>query len=281
MLPENNGIPDIVAVYPPDLNRVFADRAVRFRALAIDNALRDYLNAMSTLADAQQSALTVPLPHTSLASLKDCPLDSSWQSALQIIVSEMEKAQLPEAAGRALARIHRASPEELNAIANAILLDSDNKIEISVATFIRAALQVYWTALAGKLPELNGALPGAGCPVCSSPPVAGVVQGNHKVRYLVCNLCSTQWYMPRLICSNCASTEGISYLCIDNDKANATKAECCCKCDTYLKLFYREAMPELEAFADDVATLNLDLLVAEEGFSRTGPNTYLLPALEI
>jgi FdhE protein len=106
--------------------------------------------------------------------------------------------------------------------------------------------------------------------------VAGVVLGDSKLRYLVCGLCSTEWYLPRLICANCGSTEGISYFNIEGDTSGA-KAECCSQCRTYLKLFYLESTPAAEPFADDAATLALDTLVSEEGFSRTGPNFYLLP----
>ena len=114
------------------------------------------------------------------------------------------------------------------------------------------------------------------CPVCDSPPVAGVVLGDNKLRYLVCGLYSTEWYLPRLICAHCGSTEGISYFGIEGDTSGA-KTECCYQCRTYLKLFYLESTPAAEPFADDVATLALDTLVSEEGFSRTGPNFYLLP----
>ncbi len=57
---------------------------------------------------------------------------------------------------------------------------------------------------------------------------------------------------------------------------DAAKAEACDRCHTYLKLFYLEQNPRAEPFADDVATLPLDLLMAEAGYARSGVNLFLL-----
>jgi len=47
----------------------------------------------------------------------------------------------------------------------------------------------------------------------------------------------------------------------------------------YLKLFYLEKSPSAEPFADDAATLSLDLLMSEEGYARGGVNLFLLPGV--
>jgi FdhE protein len=56
-------------------------------------------------------------------------------------------------------------------------------------------------------------------------------------------------------------------------KSNEAAAFC-------LKLFSPERGPQAEPFADDVATLSLDLLMSEEGYSRGGVNFFLLPGVE-
>ena len=58
--------------------------------------------------------------------------------------------------------------------------------------------------------------------------------------------------------------------------AGSAKAEACPSCKAYTKLLYVEEDPRLEPFADDVATLSLDLLMAEEGWVRHGVNLFLL-----
>ena len=41
---------------------------------------------------------------------------------------------------------------------------------------------------------------------------------------------------------------------------------------SYLKILYQEKAPESDPVADDLATLALDMLVDEAGYSRAGPN---------
>jgi FdhE protein len=149
-------------------------------------------------------------------------------------------------------------------------------LDLASAPFVGAALQTYWTALAGLAAGESAAAGSHVCPICASPPIAGIVLGNRKLRYLACGLCATEWYMPRLICTGCGSTAGISYMSIEGE-VSGVKAESCAQCSTYLKLFYLEADPAVEPFADDAATFTLDLLMSAEGFSRVGLNLFLLP----
>jgi FdhE protein len=278
------GIPEIVAMHRPVPSQVFIRRAARFRSLASGNVLGDYLGVMALLAEAQHEALAEfhispeirPLPGEFPFQADKWRRDGVWQAALATILLKMTRAQLPSPARAALECLSASSPAELESAADALLTGNVLNPELPSATFTGSALQVYWTALACTV-----AIPGEPasrhlCPVCASPPIAGVVLGDSKLRYLLCGLCSTKWYLPRLTCSNCGSTEGISYLHIEGDKVGA-KAECCSRCSTYLKLFYLESTPFAEPFADDVATLALDTLVSEEGYFRTGANIYLLP----
>ncbi len=82
--------------------------------------------------------------------------------------------------------------------------------------------------------------------------------------------------MVRIKCSNCESTEGINYYTLEGSN-EAVKAECCDKCNFYLKLFYLEKDGQMEPTADDLATLALDMLMDREGKTRFGPNLLLHP----
>ena len=62
---------------------------------------------------------------------------------------------------------------------------------------------------------------------------------------------------------------------IEDGNANV-KAETCGACHTYLKVLPQQRDPALDPVADDVASLALDLLVRELGFSRGGVNPFLL-----
>ncbi|HMX17540.1 MAG TPA: formate dehydrogenase accessory protein FdhE, partial [Rhodocyclaceae bacterium] len=53
--------------------------------------------------------------------------------------------------------------------------------------------------------------------------------------------------------------------------------ETCDDCHSYLKIVYQEKAPDADPVADDLATLALDILVYEAGYTRAGPNLLLVP----
>ena len=59
--------------------------------------------------------------------------------------------------------------------------------------------------------------------------------------------------------------------------ASLVQAETCDVCKAYLKLIRRDKDAAADPVADDLATLALDILVDESGFSRSGPNLLLVP----
>ena len=79
----------------------------------------------------------------------------------------------------------------------------------------------------------------------------------------------------RVKCVLCSSTAGISYQTVDG-QSDAVKAETCEGCKHYVKIVYQVNHPGAEAYADDVASLGLDLLLREAGFARGGLNLFLL-----
>lgn len=276
-------IPVCLPVVP---GRVFERRAARFRALVPGHAAGDFLAALARLAAAQCQAcheVRFPVLPGQDASpvvplhIKKWHHGETWREAFAVILAEMAKAALPKPAQAALARLGAAAPSELEAIVNALLGGALDPVDPAEAPFVGAALQVYWTMLASRVSAQGLAVSERGCPVCASPPVAGLVLGD-GLRYVTCSLCAAEWHLTRVVCANCRSTEGISYFAIEGDPGTA-KAEACEQCGTYLKLFYLETAPRAEPFADDVATLSLDLLMSEKGYSRSGVNLFLLPGV--
>ncbi|MBV8411666.1 MAG: formate dehydrogenase accessory protein FdhE, partial [Alphaproteobacteria bacterium] len=53
------------------------------------------------------------------------------------------------------------------------------------------------------------------------------------------------------------------------------RAECCDVCHGYSKVFYLDNVKIVEPLADDLASLGLDVLVGEEGYSRV-PNPFVV-----
>jgi FdhE protein len=281
---DGDTIPVCLPVVPA---HVFERRAARLQALAPGHAAGDFLSAVARLAEAQSLACReVPVavmggrdawPAVPLCAA-EWRRDAAWRKALAVIVAGMGMATLPEPAQAALAHLTRLPPAEIEALADALLAGALDRIDPATAPFVGAALQVYWTVLASCVPTQALGSAERGCPSCGSPPVAGFVFGD-GLRYLTCALCAVEWHLTRVVCSHCRATDGIAYYAIEGD-AGGNKAEACARCRTYLKLFYAEKSPQAEPFADDVATLSLDLLMAEEGYARSGVNLFLLPGTQ-
>lgn len=203
-----------------------------------------------------------------------------WREAMRHILATLAPGTLPEATRAAIARLQKMDVAGLERLADAVLAGDFAHIDRAAAPFVAAALQVYWLHMATSLgSEAFARLEThSACPVCASAPVASVVRiggDDHGLRYLTCSLCSAQWHTVRVKCALCESTKGISYYGIEGGSA-AVKAENCEACNGYLKILYMDKDPNLEAVADDVASVALDVLMAESGAERAGINFYLL-----
>jgi FdhE protein len=286
--PTDGALPgDIVHLRLPRPGELFERRARRFRELAAGNPMGELLEALGEVCAAQGRALSrVPAPAPGTSAPGAVPLrattwrrDPAWRTVLAALVDDLRPHPWPEGAGAALARLAAAPPDELEAMADGILAGAAAFTDLAAAPFVAAALQVHFTALAATLPAGAVERSQGGCPVCGSPPVAGVVQGDDRLRYLACSLCGSEWNLTRIQCWSCSATGGIRYLGVTGDPG-ATKAEACTACQAYLKLFYRERAPRAEPVADDVATLTLDLLAATDGWARSGVNLFLIGGAE-
>jgi FdhE protein len=289
---EPPGVPgEVVYLRLPRPAELFARRARRFRELAPGNPMGEFLDALADVAEAQAAALarlpadgeggaSAVLPTAAPLRATSHSRAPAWRDALSAIVEALQRRPWPAPATQALRRLAGAWPEELEALADGVLVGMPASPDLAAAPFVGAALQVYFTALASRLSTERVERSQGGCPVCDSAPVAGVVLGDDRLRYLSCSLCGSEWNLVRIQCWNCRNTGGIHYLGVAGDDG-AVKAEACTTCGAYLKIFYREKMPLAEPMADDVASLTLDLLAAQEGLGRSGANLFLLGGAEV
>jgi FdhE protein len=170
--------------------------------------------------------------------------------------------------------------EAVEALADDFLHGGVDAADAGAAVCVAAMLQVYFTRLAAALhaPSLR-LLPQRGlCPCCGSTPVSGVVTQSGQTpgaRYLYCSLCSTAWNHVRAVCITCGQSRSVALQGIEGD-SSAVKAEACNDCHTYAKMLYQARDMNVDPFADDLATLGLDVLVAEAGWARHAPNPLLL-----
>ncbi len=277
--------------WPPRPEALFTARAERFAALAPHHTLCEYLEFLARLAAAQAAACATVRPSLhGLGLSRERPLDAAahlrgreWRDALAVILAEISTAALPDEGRAALDLLAALQPRGLEALADRVLANAILGTDLAAGPFAAAALQAYFTSLAAQLRGDAVAPAREGCPVCGSLPVVGLVLGEDKLRYLVCSLCATQWHHTRVQCTVCRAGKDISYYALEDEGASAAgeatgsvKAEACPSCKAYTKLFYVEKDPRLEPFADDVATLSLDLLMAENGWVRHGVNLFLI-----
>jgi FdhE protein len=275
--------------------RLFARRAARLAALAPGHAAGDYLAFLALVARAQHGAATAlalapPWPRRAGCDEADRPLDAfgprdpSWREALRLLLADLGREAgadaVPAQVRATLARLRALAPGALERLADLVLgaqPGPQDAGDVAAAPLLGAALQVAFGAAAGHLPPASvRRVVEEGCPACGFPPVVGEVLGDDKLRYLWCGLCATAWHHTRVQCTRCRSAARLSYLVVEG-AGGAAKAEQCDGCGAYLKLLYVEQAPALDPWADDLATLPLDLLMAGRGSSRLGVNLLLAP----
>jgi len=276
----------------------FRDRARRLHALAAGHALSGYLEFMARVVEAQAHAahaLAGQVPAAGADHIAGCisegrPVypalgwarDPVWRQALDLILGRLSTG---EAASLPVRELGIASPERIEEIAGHLLAGEFGIEHPGQAPLVAAALQVYWNALASQLDAgqfRSGGQAAGLCPVCGSAPVASVVRiggAEQGLRYLHCSLCDTEWHLPRVQCSNCGNTVDLAYLAIEGG-GEVVKAEACDACHSYLKQVYMTRAPEADPMADDLATLALDMLMAERDYLRSGPNLLFIPGPE-
>lgn len=114
------------------------------------------------------------------------------------------------------------------------------------------------------------------CEHCGSPPGAGILWEDPAagaiVRSCVCSLCAHEWRAPRVACPGCAEEAPDSLPRYSAAEIPWIRIEACDACRTYLKSVDRTAAPEAEPVADEVASLALDVLAQERGYTKLEPN---------
>lgn len=282
----------------PERSSVFADRAARLAALAPGHPMGGYLSLIAQVAGAQHAALAdmPPVRLPAPDAVDQCnehgmpPLNFATHARDPVwcdVTRRLLRVLMERTTGRArevIVKLEGERDEFYEAQASKLLASIPFGLETATAPFIAAGLQVYFTHLAIALgdhafPRIDVATV---CPCCGSRPTASIARiGGTEAgyRFLHCALCSAQWHMVRIKCTNCESTKGITYEAIDDgtppDK-QAWKAECCDECGTYLKIGYMDRNKDLEPVADDLATVALDLLVSETGKESSGLNFMLI-----
>ncbi|MCW5636466.1 MAG: formate dehydrogenase accessory protein FdhE [Rubrivivax sp.] len=287
---------------------LFVARLAEAQQAALERLGRDGGVAVPDAAAVDRASLAGKPP----LAAADGPRDPAWQGVLREIVRALRTHVTSGPAAEALARLERADEVFLDRQADALLNGVMAGLDLAAAPVVAAALQAQWTHQVIELVRAHEARGPAGaqaqtqpvgmlddtgiCPCCGSRPVVSIARSGGDAsgqRYLHCSLCGTEWHLPRGRCAHCGASgsEKIAYLSLDRQDgardeeepeasaraARATiQAETCDACGHYLKLVHGEREPLAEPVADDLASITLDLLVAETGKQRHGINLMLL-----
>jgi len=224
----------------------------------------------------------------------------AWREILIRLLSKLDNAAtLNKDLALVIASLRALDVVELEELAGAVIEQRQQGLNQAQAPFVAAALQVVWTFQASQLQQQQVPVLGTSilCPVCGSHPVASVIRiggQSQGYRYLVCGLCASEWHMVRVKCPCCEQNGKIAYQGLDiadgtdtpvtattvsvnraNDPRKFARAETCDDCLCYTKIFNQEHDYNVEPLADDLASLTLDILVSEAGYTRGSVNPLL------
>jgi FdhE protein len=279
----------------PDAGKRFLDTAARLETLAAGHPIEDWLRFVARLAHAQHTAVATLPPLAILdqsvveraveARMPPLAADGhrrnpAWRDGLAVLLDRFDGGAMPPQVKTVIARLRAYDADATEKLADEFLHGHVDSADAGAALYVAAALQVYFTRMAASLTASDlRLLPQRGlCPCCGSTPIAGLVTATGNTpgaRYLYCSLCSTAWNHVRTVCITCGESRTISLEGIEGD-AGIVKAETCNDCHTYAKMIYLAKDMKADPFADDLASLPLDVLVAEAGWARHAPNPLLL-----
>jgi FdhE protein len=275
----------------------FAVTADRLAERASGHPMAGWLAFMAGLARAQHKAAVLPVElyapsRADIGRSVDArmpPLAAdghgrspAWQEVFACLLVSIDPDLCPPPARALIETVREAPAEAVEKLASAFLAGNIAPEDAGPAVFVAAGLQVYFTRLASLLPlEALRLLPERGlCPCCGSLPSAGRVTATGKTpgtRYLHCSLCSSAWNHVRTVCITCGNGKDLELQSIEGSNGSVV-AETCPSCSTYAKMLYQVKDMALDPYADDLASLALDLVLAEQGWARHAPNPLVLTA---
>ena len=290
---EIEGMPDseVPLLVLPQLQQTLNERATRFEQLA-NGPLAEWLAFCAKLARAQALSIEqlklTPLDESVVkesfkhgmppASISTWKAGDDWQQAFDLFVAELEKQNLPKQVQEIVQAFKSADQALVQRQAVDYLNAQESEVKPEWAPFLGAILQMIWMRRVEGLKPYVAHYKGQSslCPVCGSHPVASVVRvGDRDAhRYLACSLCLSEWYGPRARCTNCETPKEVSIL--GETQESLVQGECCDDCHGYLKIMYQSRDPMMDVIADDLASIQVDLALANEDYLRTGRNLFLM-----
>jgi FdhE protein len=116
------------------------------------------------------------------------------------------------------------------------------------------------------------------CPICGAWPSYVEVRGIERSRYLRCGRCGAGWQTQCLSCPYCGMTDHneLESLVPEKNALNAV-IDVCKRCLGYVKTFTKlQGSAPAKVILDDLASVELDIAAAEQGYKRPRGTGYAL-----
>lgn len=138
-------------------------------------------------------------------------------------------------------------------------------IELFVEESLRPALENFAEQYGDVIKRLGWSE--GYCPICGKEPKIGELKGAEERRFLFCNQCGIEWDYSRIKCPFCGNEEQqtMAYFTVEGEERY--RVDVCNVCKRYVKMVDSTASTEVANLdVEDIATLHLDMLAAEEGY---------------
>jgi FdhE protein len=276
---------------PPEVEQAHAELARLGQEKPVMAELADQLGACLAAAYAEPIPIVVPSITKEAAAekmsagvplLRGEKLDIDWAAAqrrLHDVVGALSERQADAAA--ALARAVRSGQLEIAELTAAVLAGQPHIIHeragtlgldvtLTASVIPLALFPVFVPIRVGLEPLLAAGHWKEGyCPVCGGYPKLGEFRGLEQIRFLRCGLCAAEWQFTRLRCPACGNHDHrrLGYLHVDGEQ-NKCRAATCEECRQYVKMVSTlTPLSPMQLWVTDVATVHVDLLAADHGFS--------------
>jgi FdhE protein len=115
------------------------------------------------------------------------------------------------------------------------------------------------------------------CPVCGAWPAFAEARGIERSRYLRCGRCGAEWQTHLLFCPYCGTTDHKEQLSLVPEISSKSAIDACKRCLGYVKTFttLQGSLPA-KVILDDLASVELDVAAAEQGYRRPDGAGYSL-----
>lgn len=280
-------------------SHVFEERSMRFFELAeADNSeWRLYLELLGKLTAAQHAVSAkhrfTPPPlrqgSTTLPPAATEQVPADFYGVFTDLLNEINHQ--PNMTVQAeLNRLAALTREETEALAKRVSTSKIENSDRAAIIWVQAALQIIWTAWAAQLTEDD--VPPVEertlCPCCGTESRRQRSIGQRRFSRISLHAlpalqqpleCLTR-QMPHLRRQqrHGHTRNRNRYRPHPSRPLLGAKAESCETCRSYRKLYRLEKQQYADPIADDLASLGLDILVGEAGYSRAGSNPFLLSA---